>query len=144
MGGAASAPPTQYEGDGPGPAIASSGRAAPRTVLHEEATRPLAGWFVVLRSTNVPAYKEIPVFQGRNVIGRSPALGVQSLPDAKASSEHCRILANEHGVEIMDLDSANGTKVNNQRVRNVQLQKGDMVRLGSTTMVYVPLPERRI
>lgn len=53
------------------------------------------------------------------------------LDAALVSRLHCRFTANEKGeLEIEDLESTNGTFVNDQRVRRTPLASGDRVRIG--------------
>lgn len=155
MGGAAS-PPTVLEAPTPRTemeparsapfrgALAARGHNTPRTVLHEEVVRPIAGWMVILKSYADEIYREIPIYRGRNVIGRDPALGPQSLKDSNCSGQHCSVSVLDDVTELRDLDSSNGTRVNNQRVRGVHLSKGDMVRIGKTTLVFLPLSQPRV
>ena len=135
MGGAAS---TVQEDPAhlPGP----RGAVGPRTQLHEEVSKPIAGWLVVLRSRTMRPYHDIPLFKGRNMLGRSPSRGPHYIEDSNASTEHALAIANDDGVDLTDLGSSNGTVVNNQRIRTHTLQKGDMVKVGKTTMVFVPMP----
>ena len=143
FGGAAAS--TVHEAGHPGVAQPPPMGAAGRTIIHEEVSNPLAGWFVVLRSRNVQLYQDIPIFEGRNKIGRDPALGPQYLAEPNASSEHAMIIAEAGQVEIMDLGSSNGTVVNNKPVpRSAVLENGDMVRMGKTTMVFIQMPQSAV
>jgi len=142
-------PPTEYEERPVRPPAAEAQQrvptpvqAAPATVLHEEASKPIAGWLVVLRSPSVPAlpvYKDIPIFVGANTLGRNPAFGVHALPDDKVSQQHCVIVGGKEQVEITDLGAANHTIVNNEIIHTRVLKRGDMVKLGRTTFVFVPM-----
>lgn len=118
--------------------------AAPRTQLSEEVTKPLAGWLVVLRSRSMSPYQDIPIYIGRNMLGRDPNRGPHNVDDTNASKEHAVAIGNKDGVDLMDLGSANGTVVNNQQIRTHTLQKGDMVKIGKTTMVFIPFTESKI
>lgn len=137
-GGRQPAPPTVNEDAATGPMPVYRPPAGARTVMHEEASRPIAGWLVVLRG-QMPAYHDVPIYEGRNQIGRNPSLGAQTLHDANASDAHAIIQADASGVVLHDT-SRNGTSVNNQRVQSVQLKKGDHVGMGKTTFVFVPFP----
>lgn len=49
---------------------------------------------------------------------------------------HCRVSATSSGqIEIEDLESTNGTFVNDRRIRRRVLEAGDRVRVGSVEMV---------
>lgn len=139
IGGAAS---TVHEDQQAGIPQAGGLGGGARTMFHEEVGRPLAGWLVVLRSREMAPYQEIPIFSGKNKLGRDPSYGNQCISDANASSEHAMIMAEEGKVELMDLGSGNGTKLNNQLVpRTADISPGDMIRIGKTTMVFVEMPQ---
>lgn len=61
------------------------------------------------------------------------------LNDQDVSRCHARIVHRDSGDVIVDTDSANGTWVNGERVRERPLRKGDTILLGSTVIVYEPL-----
>ena len=136
MGGAAA---TALESPAPSP----TGGAALRTVLREEEAKPVAGWLVVMRATGgsrMAAYTEVPIFEGRNVAGRDPSRGAHCIDDPNASTEHAFIMATNNAVILTDMGSANGTYVNGERVDSATLGRGDRVKLGKTTFVFVPMP----
>jgi HD-GYP domain-containing protein (c-di-GMP phosphodiesterase class II) len=54
--------------------------------------------------------------------------------DEAASRRHCTITAREHLCVVADLQSANGTFVNEQRIATTELTKGDKIRIGSTVI----------
>ena len=64
-------------------------------------------------------------------IGRSSENGI-SLADTAVSRRHARIEWQGSTLAIVDLDSANGTFVNGQRVTRQLLHDGDLVRIGSS------------
>ena len=49
---------------------------------------------------------------------------------------HCRLTASSGQVEIEDLQSTNGTFVNDRRIRRRVLEAGDRVRIGRVEMVF--------
>jgi len=55
---------------------------------------------------------------------------------------HCRLTARDDGqVEIQDLESTNGTFVNDQRVQQGVVGPGDRVRIGRVELVVTRGPE---
>ena len=75
-------------------------------------------------------------------LGRQSDNDIQ-LNDAVASSHHAKVTikANEYLEEQMDatledLNSTNGTQVNNCMVNSVELRNGDEIQIGSQTLVY--------
>ncbi|WP_051466116.1 ATP-binding cassette domain-containing protein [Pseudofrankia saprophytica] len=66
---------------------------------------------------------------GRTVIGRALSSDVV-VGDLLASREHAALFVDAEGVEIVDLDSANGTFVNGHRVDRAWLRIGDFFSIG--------------
>jgi HD-GYP domain-containing protein (c-di-GMP phosphodiesterase class II) len=54
--------------------------------------------------------------------------------DEAASRRHCTVTAREQACVVADLQSANGTFVNEQRITSVELNRGDKIRIGSTVI----------
>jgi hypothetical protein len=70
---------------------------------------------------------------GGVVIGRSHALAVKVVDDQSISRRHARVVQQEDGITIEDLNSTYGTKVNGEPVETytaVSLSAGDRVSLG--------------
>lgn len=132
-GGAAQVPPTVKA---PEPLGAGRPQA---TVFSPQARRNLAGWLVVLRSPTMKPYHDVPLYEGQNALGRGAALGAQRIADERVSENHALIAAVGGQVTLADLGSGNGTTVNRQRVvAPVLLQAGAEIRMGGTTLVFVP------
>jgi pSer/pThr/pTyr-binding forkhead associated (FHA) protein len=62
-------------------------------------------------------------------LGRAPRADLV-VDAALVSRLHCRLEAGEHGVEVIDLESTNGTYVNDTRVARGTLMDGDRLRVG--------------
>jgi len=61
------------------------------------------------------------------------------LADSQASRHHAKFICDDTGVRIVDLGSANGTFVNDDRLRSnqpVQLNDGDHLRIGQTLLIF--------
>jgi serine/threonine protein kinase len=87
------------------------------------------------RITNVPSVllvsvksgKELRLFQGTITIGRSPECDLKlKAPDV--SKKHCQLIIDGDKVVVEDLQSANGTYINDERIERRRLKDGD--RLG--------------
>lgn len=66
-------------------------------------------------------------------IGRAPRADfIVDVP--LVSRLHCRLTANPTGLEIFDLDSTNGTFVNNRRVKRTVLAPGDRIGIGRVSL----------
>jgi pSer/pThr/pTyr-binding forkhead associated (FHA) protein len=57
-----------------------------------------------------------------------------SIPEPSVSSHHCEILLKGNDVVVRDLDSTNGTYVNDERVTEAVLRSGQILRLGQVEM----------
>ena len=67
-------------------------------------------------------------------IGRSA--GAEFIVDASLISRlHCRLTAGATELEVVDLDSTNGTFVNGQRVKRAVLKEGDRLGVGRVELV---------
>jgi diguanylate cyclase (GGDEF)-like protein len=66
-------------------------------------------------------------------VGRDPDCDVV-LRDARASARHARFEMRDNEVHLVDLESTNGTFVNEQRVKDSPVRNGDKVFIGSTVM----------
>lgn len=72
-------------------------------------------------------------------IGRSPECET-CIPDAKVSRRHALLSCNGNGGAahwtIEDLGSSNGTSVNGVKISKADLHKGDVVRVGSSDLIF--------
>lgn len=69
-------------------------------------------------------------------IGRAP--GADFILDATLVSRlHCRLTAGAAELEVVDLDSTNGTFVNGRRVSRATLLTGDRLSVGAVELVVM-------
>ena len=66
-------------------------------------------------------------------IGRAPRADFV-VEAALVSRLHCRLTATDSAIDVVDLDSTNGTYINDQRVRNGSLSNGDRLKIGRVEM----------
>ena len=66
---------------------------------------------------------------GVKTIGRAPAADF-IVDAAMVSRLHCRLTAGSTELEVVDLDSTNGTYVNGIRVTHAVLRNGDLLGVG--------------
>jgi len=66
---------------------------------------------------------------GRTCIGRKDDCDIR-IPVAEVSRHHAELHNRDDGVELRDLDTANGTYVNNKRVAKAKLSPGDHLVIG--------------
>ncbi len=69
------------------------------------------------------------------IIGRSVGSHVR-LDDSEVSRHHARIRHNGSDFVMIDLNSANGTLLNGQKVTEKRLRNGDSLRLGTTLLTF--------
>jgi len=67
------------------------------------------------------------------IVGRDPGCDL-FFADKRLSRQHARFEATETGVRLVDLESRNGTWVNQTRIKEVILTPDDTIRIGSLTI----------
>src|SRR5215213_10120540 len=82
---------------------------------------------------------EFPLRPNREiVIGRSSDLDMVLVEDM-VSRKHAKIVTEERTVSIQDLGSTNGTFVNGEKIRKVELKDGDRILIGTSIIKLVAL-----
>lgn len=80
--------------------------------------------------------KKIPLTGATYSLGRSSSCDI-CLQDPAVSATHCEIVRLDSGHYIMrDLDSTNGSKINDKYVKSVELKNGDILRIGKVELLY--------
>lgn len=78
------------------------------------------------------------LLDGENSIGRNPDCTIP-LEFQGVSRKHFQIVVQNDSAEISDTGSSNGTFLNNTKIEGkVELTKGDMVKLGSIALKFLP------
>ena len=78
--------------------------------------------------------RTVAVSSGQTIsLGRLKGCDVV-VDDEAASRRHCTIAAREETCVVSDLQSANGTFVNEKRIVSQELHRGDKIRIGSTVI----------
>ncbi len=99
----------------------------------------------ILRGITLPL--QLDLRTGRNTLGRAPTNDF-GIPDASVSSFHCEIEVSESGVLVRDLQSTNGTFIDDRPVTEEVLPQGQILQLGTVTFclelerieIHVPQP----
>jgi hypothetical protein len=73
--------------------------------------------------------------QGSHVIGRGQDSSFR-LPDTGVSRRHLEISWDGHTATLTDLGSTNGTTVNGNPIQTWQLNDGDVIRVGHSSLVF--------
>ena len=135
---------TRIESASPAPSnTASNAETAPlmvpemrKTVLlaaiHRE---PVVGWLVALNGRHKG--QDFRLHDGQNIIGSIGGAEVM-LEDPAISAKHASIRYRDGVFSLTDLDSTNGTFVNDgpQPVARVELKDNDTVRVGDVTLKF--------
>jgi signal transduction histidine kinase len=74
-------------------------------------------------------------------VGRDASNRIR-LHDTEVSRRHAEFCPMDGGFQVHDLDSANGTFVNGQRIDRAELKPGDRVSIGQTIFVFSTDPRR--
>ncbi len=84
----------------------------------------------------------VPLQRGSYSIGRSGTRIV--IPDPELSREHARVVVTDTDILLVDLDSANGTYVNGERIRSGVISTDSSIRCGRSNLsvVFADLPAR--
>ena len=82
--------------------------------------------------------RELVIDRERVTIGRSVICDLV-LADGSVSGTHCEVVAMEPGFLLRDLDSTNGTRVGELRIREVWLREGTELEVGQTRVRFEPL-----
>jgi len=103
----------------------------------EMMNRPVAieglGWLVALQAMNRGETHRID--GERTTIGADGECDIV-LPSDHVSERHASLRFQDRGFVITDLDSSNGTFVNDDEVRQESLKDGDRIRFGSEEFVF--------
>jgi pSer/pThr/pTyr-binding forkhead associated (FHA) protein len=90
-------------------------------------TREVCGWMVALNGAHKGEDFRLRV--GKNVIGTAADCDIV-LTDKKISRKHATIRYEGGEFQIADLDSSNGTHVNDEKVQKHDLIDNDIIKLG--------------
>jgi signal transduction histidine kinase len=93
----------------------------------------------VIQGHNQGTRYDLAAQPGAVTIGRDSG-NVVRLDDIEVSRRHAEVRRAGDGFTVDDLNSSNGTFVNDRRVERAALSGGDRIRIGRTVMVYAATP----
>jgi len=103
-------------------------------------TDPVVAWLVIVQGPGKGT--SVQVGYGWNTIGREASNRIViDFGDTSISGEkHARILydSDEREFQIEHKEGINATKVNGKTITNSALKAGDLIKIGSTIMRFVP------
>jgi FHA domain len=121
-------------GSGPGPTAAAA--PARKTVLISEQHRsPVVGWLVAM--SGAQKGQDFRIREGQNTIGSAADTDVQ-LNDPTVSGKHASLRYKEGKFYLVDLDSSNGTYLNDgaSPVAREELKDNDTIRIGEMVLKF--------
>jgi hypothetical protein len=140
--GYAGAPPpvakTRIE-TGPGgtsPGAAPATAPARKTVLiSEQHKAPVVGWLVAMNGSQKG--QDFRIRDGQNILGSAPDADVQ-LNDPTVSGKHASLRYKEGKFYLVDLDSSNGTYLNDgtTSIAREELKDNDTIRAGEMVLKF--------
>jgi len=110
--------------------------AAGRTLLLADQRKPpVVGWFVAL--TGEQKGEDFRIREGPNIIGSAPDADI-ILVDTAISGKHASLRYRDEKFTITDLDSTNGTFLNDRTdpIAREELKDNDIVRMGEVSLRF--------
>jgi len=124
----------------PPAAVVAPGPVIDQTVLYQE---PVAAAAPARTSSARAVLRgrqgDYTLSEAVTVIGRSRRCGIV-LTDPNVSRQHAEIRRQDDGFMLLDLGSTNGTRLNRRDVKQVVLQHGDRIELGTTELLFERQP----
>ena len=104
-------------------------------VLADKRKAPVVGWFVVL--TGEQKGEDFRIREGQNTIGSASDADIV-LRDAAIAGKHASLRYKDEKFTITDLDSSNGTFLNDRTdpIAREELKDNDIVRVGEVRMKF--------
>jgi hypothetical protein len=125
------------EGSAPrGAAASAPGRKS--VLVADKQKPPVVGWFVVL--TGSQKGEDFRIREGPNTIGSAPDADIV-LNDTAISGKHASLRYKDQKFIITDLDSTNGTFLNDRTdpIAREELKDNDVIRVGEVTLKFKSL-----
>lgn len=121
----------------PRAAGAGSGRRSSVSLTEKQKT-PVVGWFVVLNGPQKG--EDFRIREGPNTIGSASDADIV-LHDTAISGKHASLRYKDNRFTITDLDSTNGTFLNDRSdpIAREELKDNDLIRLGEVVLKFKSL-----
>jgi hypothetical protein len=131
--GSASASKTRLESEPPKDPLVSVGSARRTVLLADKRKPPVVGWLVAI--TGEQRGEDFRLREGKNLLGSGIEAQVV-IRDPAVSSQHASLRYEDSKFYLTDLDSSNGTFVNDTKIARHELKDNDVVRLGEVTLKF--------
>jgi len=127
---------TRLEGQ-PNPGAAPTAQGGPRktVLLTEQRKAPVVGWFVALDGEQKG--EDFRIRDGQNILGSGAEADIV-IRDGTISARHASLRYKDHKFVLSDLDSTNGTFLNDSPVpiAREDLRDNDVVRIGAVSLKF--------
>jgi Inner membrane component of T3SS, cytoplasmic domain len=108
--------------------------AARRTVLITDKRKAsVVGWFVAMSGEQKG--EDFRLHEGKNTVG-SAADSQIVFRDGTVSGQHASVRFEDGKFTVTDLDSSNGTFLNDKKIAREELNDNDMIRFGEVTVKF--------
>jgi len=124
---------TRLESEPPKDVAATAGAARKTVLLSEKRKAPVVGWFVAMSGDQ--RGEDFRVREGKNLLG-SGAEAQIVLRDTTVSGQHASLRYEDGKFFITDLDSSNGTYLNDKKIAREELKDNDVLRIGEITLKF--------
>lgn len=81
--------------------------------------------------------RKYPINKGSTLVGRDPGLDI-TVQEESVSRRHAELIFDGESLQVVDLDSTNGTYINDKPIKNKTASHGDLIRFGSIVFKYIP------
>jgi len=96
-------------------------------------SKKFLGWLTFAEG---PRQGEVIKLDQRMTFGATDKNAVVMTGDDFISSQHAEVIQGEYGFLVRDLNSTNGTFINNIRIKEENLVDGDTLRIGTTPLIF--------
>ena len=126
---------TRLEGDAGAEPAAAAAAGRKTVLLTDKRKPPVVGWFVAL--TGEQKGEDFRIRDGQNILGSASDADIL-LRDTAVSAKHASIRYKDQKFFITDLDSTNGTFLNEgtEPVAREELKDNDTIRVGEVTLKF--------
>jgi FHA domain len=127
---------TRLEQDASRETAATAGRK--NVLVADKRKSPVVGWFVAL--TGEQTGEDFRIRDGQNIIGSAPDADIV-LHAPAISGKHASLRYKDQKFTITDLDSTNGTFLNDRAdaIAREELKDNDIIRIGEVTLKFKQL-----
>jgi hypothetical protein len=126
---------TRLESDAAREPGSAPGAGRKTVLLADKRKPPVVGWFVAL--TGEQKGEDFRIREGQNTVGSAPDADIV-LRDTAISGKHASLRYKDQKFTITDLDSTNGTFLNDRTdpIAREELKDNDVIRLGEVALKF--------